>query len=70
MAVTEVEAALHWRCRSCGLEWFDVGRGFPGSRYSECLRCGSDALEDDATAAPASAARVHVPGPRRFVPPR
>jgi hypothetical protein len=53
MAAIEVERALHWRCPSCGLQWVEVGSGFPGSRFSECLRCGRHASEGtDGGAAP------------------
>src|ERR1700688_736017 len=45
MIASETEAALHWRCGSCGLEWVDAGSGFHGHRYSECLRCGRHARE-------------------------
>jgi hypothetical protein len=47
MIVSEVEPALHWRCPSCGLEWIDAGRGFPGHRFSDCLRCRTEAVEQD-----------------------
>ena len=69
MIVTDVEPALHWTCPTCGLEWIAAGRGFPGNRFSECLRCGAEALESDATPAH-DAPRFHVPGTRRFVPQR
>jgi hypothetical protein len=69
MIVTDREPALHWTCATCGLEWIDAGRGFPGNRFSECLRCGADAVESDAKPAP-NRPRFQVPGTGRFVPPR
>ena len=69
MIVTDVEPALHWTCPTCGLEWIDAGRGFPGNRFSECLRCGAEALESDAIPAH-NAPRFLVPGTHRFAPHR
>jgi hypothetical protein len=39
------DTVLRWRCPSCELEWYDRGRGFHGTRFSTCLRCGTDACE-------------------------
>jgi len=39
------EPVLRWRCPSCSAVWIDRGDGFPGHRFSACLRCGAHALE-------------------------
>jgi len=38
---------MHWTCPTCELQWLDTGAGFPGQRFSSCLRCGADACEPD-----------------------
>jgi len=45
MVGASADQVLHWRCPACALEWRDAGRGFPGHRFSECLRCGTQARE-------------------------
>jgi hypothetical protein len=56
MPVSEAEPALRWRCPVCSLEWIALGAGFPGHRFSGCLRCGAHAREaSDATPASAPA---------------
>ena len=57
MLATETEVIMHWTCPACHLQWLDIGGGFPGQRYSCCIRCGTDACEPD-DARPAS----HRPG--------
>jgi hypothetical protein len=50
MVTTETQEVMHWTCPACHLEWLDSGRGFPGQRFSTCVRCGSETCEpDDAT---------------------
>jgi len=66
MIVAETEAALHWKCGSCGLQWVDAGRGFHGDRFSECLRCGTHAREG-ADSKPARRPPT-VPAPRTGAP--
>lgn len=65
MLSSENEPALHWTCPDCQLEWLGVGAGFPGHRFSRCLRCGGHAREadDSKPAAP----RGHA-GPIRIAP--
>jgi hypothetical protein len=41
----ETEVVMHWTCPTCSLQWLDQGRGFPGQRFSVCIRCGADACE-------------------------
>ena len=55
MLASEAGPALHWRCPDCALEWIALGAGFPGHRFSACLRCGAHACEaEDARPAPAA----------------
>jgi hypothetical protein len=50
MVAAEVEDVMHWTCPACDLQWLGTGRGFPGQRFSRCVRCGSEACEPaDAT---------------------
>jgi len=44
---TETEVVMHWTCPTCRLQWLDTGGGFPGQRFSSCIRCGADACEPD-----------------------
>lgn len=41
----EAESVMHWTCPGCAMQWYDRGRGFPGMRWSMCVRCGTDARE-------------------------
>jgi hypothetical protein len=56
MVTSEAQEMLHWTCPACHLEWLDSGRGFPGQRFSTCVRCGSEACE------PGNARREPPPG--------
>lgn len=47
MVAAEVEDVMHWTCPTCALQWLGTGRGFPGQRFSRCVRCGNEACEPD-----------------------
>jgi hypothetical protein len=52
------EPQLRWRCPRCRLEWLDAGEGFFGQRYSECMRCGTEACEPQDAAPALRASRL------------
>ena len=47
LVAADVEDVIHWTCPVCSLQWLGAGRGFPGQRFSTCVRCGSEACEPD-----------------------